>query len=783
MSGAALWIGDQIVGILARHYPSDGLGRLTAVRIDKLVDELGLHDEYQRALEIAPALGRLSVSPVGHQQIIASTTYRFLVQDIAPNNLIDRDTEYDLLVQFCAGSEPFLWWQAGPWAGKSALMSWFVLHPPAYVDIVSFFVTGRLVGQADSDAFTDAIIVQLAAITDESVASVLTAAARHGTMLRLIEAAATRLEEYDRRLVIVVDGLDEDVGPRGDILKPSILSLLPRRLHPNARIILASRPDPPMPNDVPADHPIRHLAPQILHPSPYARNLEINARNEMQRLLDGLSLQRELLGLITACGGGLTKQDLETLTSRKLYEIDRLLSGVFGRTVGSRRLVDRGDGRSERVYLFTHETIRVVALEQFGEGALTEYSDRIRAWADSYQNKGWPQSTPSYLLRGYQQMLANLNDSTRLTACATDELRQDAMLRATGGDALALTELRSARDLELQSSDVNIGSLLLLAAHRDYLIQRNSRLPVGLPALWVMLGQPARGEALAAPITDPMRLAVSLVRLAESSAISGDGSHAIELVKQAESVLATMTGDVSQGQNYFVVLGIAKALALAGQNFEAELAISRISDPARRVRAVSKLAECASISGDSAWAINLARKAEAELSLIDSEYWQGDTLASLLEVHARAGNSAHADDLLSKIKSTIARADALARLADLAAQVGDFARAERMVENITLDHILAESVSRLGAAATDKGADDKFTSRISDPAARISLLCSRSEAAAKGGDAVLAGELLARAETLLDRIADAERRADYAVRLGSTAARLGYVERASALAR
>lgn len=33
MSGAALWIDDRIVGVIARHHRTDGLGRLTAVRL------------------------------------------------------------------------------------------------------------------------------------------------------------------------------------------------------------------------------------------------------------------------------------------------------------------------------------------------------------------------------------------------------------------------------------------------------------------------------------------------------------------------------------------------------------------------------------------------------------------------------------------------------------------------------------------------------------------------------------------------------------------------------
>ena len=68
------------------------------------------------------------------------------------------------MAEFCAGPEAYVWWQAGPWSGKSALASWFVTHPPVGVDVVSFFITGRLAGQADSDAFLDAMIDQLNAL-------------------------------------------------------------------------------------------------------------------------------------------------------------------------------------------------------------------------------------------------------------------------------------------------------------------------------------------------------------------------------------------------------------------------------------------------------------------------------------------------------------------------------------------------------------------------------------------------------------------------------------------
>ena len=92
------------------------------------------------------------------------------IADLAPLQLLDRRAELDELAAWCTGGdESYVWWRAGPRAGKSALMAWFVLHPPPGVWIISFFVTARLVGQDTSAAFTTVLLDQLAAITGDRV--------------------------------------------------------------------------------------------------------------------------------------------------------------------------------------------------------------------------------------------------------------------------------------------------------------------------------------------------------------------------------------------------------------------------------------------------------------------------------------------------------------------------------------------------------------------------------------------------------------------------------------
>jgi len=81
----------------------------------------------------------------------------------------------------------------------------------------------------------------------------------------------------------------------------------------------------------------------------HARDVERRARHELTQLLAGSQLQRDVLGQITAAGGGLTLDDLEELTEQPPYEIEGLLGGLFGRSVGSRIGATSAGYRDERV--------------------------------------------------------------------------------------------------------------------------------------------------------------------------------------------------------------------------------------------------------------------------------------------------------------------------------------------------------------------------------------------------------------------------------------------------
>ncbi|MER7695685.1 trypsin-like peptidase domain-containing protein [Streptomyces sp. NPDC096095] len=436
MSGAAVWAGGRIVGVLHEHHPADGLARLAAARIDRA---LALLDAAERAriralLPIPERAGELPDVVPSSRAALTASAYQAQLADIAPEQLLDREWELAELAQFCAGEQRYAWLQAGPWAGKSALLSWFALHPPAGVAMVSFFVTSRWAGQSDSEAFTEAVIEQLAALVGESPQPALESRAAPGHLLRLLQLAAQHCVADGRQLLLVVDGLDEDRSGAAGADQPSIASLLPHEVPRGVQVLVASRPSPGLPDDVPADHPLHHAEPLSLKDSPHARDKERLAKSELARALRGPEHQRDVLGLIAASGGGLTRHDLEELTARPPFELEELLNGPLGRTVGSRAVFVPVGGLVGRAHVFAHETLGVLAEEQFGN-QLADYRRRLHIWADDYRERGWPSDMPVYLLRGYSRLLAATNDLPRLFACAVDRARHGRLLERTGSDA------------------------------------------------------------------------------------------------------------------------------------------------------------------------------------------------------------------------------------------------------------------------------------------------------------------------------------------------------------
>ncbi|WP_405647464.1 hypothetical protein [Streptomyces sp. NBC_00019] len=481
--------------------------------------------------------GDIGVAVTGDHNVVTlgpsvRSAYREQVRRIAPPELIGRETELAALADFCTtdSGPAYAWWRAEAWAGKTALMSWFALHPPPGVRIVPFFVTARLGAQNDATAYADVVLEQLAELAGEGLPAYLTEATREAHLLRLYGEAARACAESGERLVLLVDGLDEDRGVTTGPEAHSIASLLPPRPQHGMRVLVTGRLNPPPPADVPDAHPLREPgAVQLLSASAFAQVIRAEAERELKHLLTAAGPEYELLALITAAGGGLTADDLAALTGEVPFRIGDILRTRAGRTFQLR----------SGVYLLAHEELQVRARTMLGPGELGRCRERLHAWADTWRAKGWPEETPTYLFRGYFRMLRADGDLIRMVEAALDESRHDHMFDLTGGDGAALDEIRAAESLNIaRGAERRLLESLQLALHREALAGRSGRMPIEAIMAWAELGETGRAETLAQSLTVPLEKARALVALAPRLRDKGLTDTAVTLLAEAEDIVS-----------------------------------------------------------------------------------------------------------------------------------------------------------------------------------------------------------------------------------------------------
>ncbi|KMS68609.1 hypothetical protein ACM01_38170 [Streptomyces viridochromogenes] len=679
----------------------------------------------------------------------ARTGYREQTRRIAPPELLGREEELAALAAFCTGpvESPYLWLRGRAWAGKSALLSWFALHPPKGVRVVPFFITGRFAGQNDRIAFCDVVMEQLAAYLGQPLPVQVTEATREGHLLRLVSEAARRCADEGSRLVLIVDGLDEDSGVTVLPQSYSIAALLPARPDAGMRVVVASRPSPPIPADVPPNHPLRD--PSVvreLSPSPHAEAVRADAERELQRLLDESGPAGEILGLITTAGGGLSEGDLAELTGESAYTVGRHVRTVTGRTFIP--LISSWGG--QEVYALGHDELRVTALSMLGGGAVARYRDRLHHWADAHRARGWPRDTPEYLFLGYFRLLQDSRDLPRMVQCATEVARHNRMLDTTGGDAAAFTEIAAAQELILGQDDPDLLAMARLALHRDNLKARNDRIPTALPALWAALGNHQRAEALIHSVLIPERRNKAVLCLLETLLRAGDLERARALADSAPG----------PGPRSRALADVAKAACAAGQLELAEELCLAVEDPRQQVSALSDLVRAAARAGDQVRAVRLVARAESVARGIGRTLHRAHAMAGVATSLDLMGDHERAWSLARTIPHPYKQARTLCNLAVGAALAGDRTRCEALCRE----------------------AEDLACS-LSSPGETARVLAMLARTSARAGMPERARELARRADALAHVIGDPGQRATALAGVVPAIAVAGDPARAQLLAR
>jgi tetratricopeptide (TPR) repeat protein len=701
----------------------------------------------------------IGILNVGSGRTAVRSAYRKQVERIAPPKLVGREAELQELAAYCTEPDrgPYVWWRAAAWAGKSALMSTFVLHPPAGVRVVAFFITARLGAQDTREAFTQIVLEQLAELLGQDLPPSLTAATRDAHLLGMVEQAAEACAARGERLILVVDGLDEDRGVTTGQDAHSIAALLPTDPLAGMRVVVAGRADPPIPDDVPHWHPLRD--PGIVHllaSSAYAQDIKTLAQRELRRLLHGTPAQQDLLGLLTAARGGLSGPDLAALTGEPLWEIEDVLHGVSGRTF-TRRVSTWQPEVGPEVYLLGHEELQATARAYFGDQRLIGYQNGLQAWAKEYRDRGWPAGTPEYLLRGYFRMLTATGDTARLVACATDGARHERMFDITGGDAAALSEVIITLDLVAAQDDPDLTAALRLARHRDYLGDRNTNIPTDLPAVWATLGHHIRAEALARSIIAPDRQAQALVAVAGALAQAGQHEQAAAVAARAETVARSI---IAPGQQAKALVAVAEALARASQREQAAAVAARAETVARSITAPDR---------------------------------QAQALVDVAGALARAGQHEQAAAVARSITHPSQQAQALVDVARALAQAGQHeqaaavaARAETVARSIITPHQQARVLVDVARALAQAGQREQAATvarSITIPDRQAQALVDVARALARASRHEQAAAVAARAETVARSITAPGQQAEALVAVAGALAQAGQHEQAAAVAR
>ncbi len=737
----------------------------------------------------------------------AVSGYLLQVERVAAADFRGRETELSELASFGTEERPqgaaernYWRWLAPAWAGKSALLAEFVLNPPPGIDVVAFFITSRMAGQNDATAFCEVVQRQLYALLREE--EPLSTPATRDEQLRLaMDRAAERCAAEGRRLVLVVDGLDEDHGVTAGPDCHSIAALLPRTPPHGMRIIVAGRPHPPVPDDVPGDHPLRTA--EINHwlaPSPYAQAVRWDAEQNLLRLLDGGGLGRELVGLTVAAGGGLSARDIAELTGSRPRLVERELSAVTGRSFRRRSVHWASHG--PEVYLLAHEEIQRSAADLITDAELADFRTRLHRWARTYRSAGWPATTPEYLLRGYAQLLRELGNTAQLVELVCDAARHERLWQVTGADLEALSELSTSLDQLLahgrQSGDLDVSAALRLAAARDGLHKRTAVLPAGLIGLWARLGHTGRAISLAESQQKSYNRVSALTGVATCLAATGHRERAEALAADADS---------GEDEARFLE-AVAEGLAEAGLYSEAFRTAARTEGTDRLAKALVATVRRAAGDhaahgrvGKEAITPHLAEAVQAVATVRGVE--QGELYADLAcafslfgdEEQARettdlavrdrsdgegafrqAQNLSHVAERLAPAPGLAQRAAGIARdAAELAdtiddprsvewlfpqiaaglAATGQYERAEQVAGVLPDPADFDEGLCAAARAAAEAGAPGwalEAADRLTDPIDRASVLVAVGRRAARSADPAETTQLARRVLTVIEEV-------------------------------
>jgi hypothetical protein len=321
LSGAAIFIGGHLVGVITEDPHPDHPTVVLGQRLDPVARHLQVPASMS-GIVTAAACGVLFGSAVdvsvtsGARAVREAHLWqaRTILENIPGGRLRDRGPELLQMARFCADTATgYLVWHANEWSGKSALLATFVAEPPADTDIVAFFINHNDADARTADRYLASLINQLEAYLDgtHEPVNVAVPGAAVGRYRDLLARAAAAARDGGRRLVLVVDALDEDDAftPHPVSATP-ITEMLPAHIA-DLHVMVATRPYEHVLTAVPAHHPFRTATPVLLSASPHAADIRDEAAREVRKAATGTDpVARSILAFLHVADDDLAPAEL-----------------------------------------------------------------------------------------------------------------------------------------------------------------------------------------------------------------------------------------------------------------------------------------------------------------------------------------------------------------------------------------------------------------------------------------------------------------------------------------
>jgi tetratricopeptide (TPR) repeat protein len=459
--------------------------------------------------------------------------------------LQDRDVELRELTDFLAGTGSGWWgWHGDAWTGKTRLIAEIACAPPTGWRAVAFFVR-RGGGDNTQAGFLRSVIPQLASIAGLEHVELGDHTAQVALLGELLEAAIAACATNGERLLLLIDGLDEDDTFTSEQFR-SVLDVLPFSADRYV-VVVSSRPNPQL--RLPDHHPLRSSAAwRTLKVVPAAVAAERAAREDMAALLQD-PIGRQIAALLEATGYPLTARNLASLTRTPVAEVAR----IFDRSSGRSFTPVPSSVPGEPGYVFGHVTLQQMLIEHLNpdaphpssnegemriawaaarETALAPWKAHVRDWGRGWAQKQWPLETPDYAL---DDSFPQLLDDESLIDVLTDPHRHARIQSRFGSLAPALAQLRAHLGRFFPDWQPETGTppptnlerigRLLFALHD--LTSGGGRVPSRLPSVFVRVGDHRTAERLIEAGENPIE---ALARMAVAYRDIGDTGRSLQLV-------------------------------------------------------------------------------------------------------------------------------------------------------------------------------------------------------------------------------------------------------------